>query len=529
MAFLDGHFQEQRREPSLGLPRRIHEAVAQSLPEHHGARRLAEMAQERQVEAGRTAQASLRIERIEMCKPMGEPRATGGNHLIRLTAAQQKTAPGIDRLRGIGRAHHAVTINEQPQRQIGPGGGAIRAQTPRRVGPIVAGTNGTGGKALRQHAAKVHMRRVLSMAIPQSDRQRQRMTPPPIRVGICGLGRSGRNIHARTIGQLAADFQVVAVHDIDAQRLAATAAELQATPHASFTALIGDPAVDLVVIASYNGFHAEQAAMALAAGKHTLCDKPIGLTAADVERLIHVAAASQRTFAPFQQRRYQADFQKVRDVIASGVLGRIHSIHIHWHGFKRRWDWQTSRATHGGALNNNGPHPIDHALELIGASEPHVWCIGERVLCSGDAEDHLQIVLSQPGHPTVMVELSDAIAYGQPRWVVSGSHGGLTGSDRALSWKWVDSTAMPPRPLDFASTPDRSYNSETLTWREDTWACDQDPVADCALAFYRDLARGLRSDGAPPIDPQSVLRNMVLLERCRAQIAAHMACTSARI
>lgn len=348
------------------------------------------------------------------------------------------------------------------------------------------------------------------------------MNTPPIRVGICGLGRSGRNIHADAIGKLGDDFRVAAVHDLDAARLAATAGELHATAHPTYAGLLADPAIDLVVVASYNGFHAEQAAMALAAGKHTLCDKPVGLTAADVDRLIAAAARAGRTFAPFQQRRYQADFQQVRRVIASGVLGRIHAIRINWHGFKRRWDWQTSRAMHGGALNNNGPHPIDHALELIGVPAPQVWCTGERILCSGDAEDHLQIVISEPGRPTVTVELSDAIAYGQPRWVVSGDRGGLAGSDRALGWKWVDWSAMPARPLDFSSTPDRSYNTEALTWHEESWACDQDPVADCALAFYRDLARGLRGDGAPPIDPASVRRNLALIERCRAQIAHHM-------
>ena len=348
------------------------------------------------------------------------------------------------------------------------------------------------------------------------------MNTSPIRVGICGLGRSGRNIHADTISKLGNDFRIVAVHDVDAARLAATAAELGATAHATYLGMLADPAVDLVVVASYNGFHVEQADMALAAGKHALCDKPIGLTAAHVERLIATAARTGRTFAPFQQRRYQADFQQVRQVIASGVLGRIHTIRIHWHSFKRRWDWQTSTAMHGGALNNNGPHPIDHALELIGVAEPHVHCLGERVLCSGDAEDHLQVTLSHPGRPTVTVELSDVIAYGQPRWVVSGDRGGLTGSDRALNWKWVDWASMPARPLDFASTPDRSYNNETLIWQEDSWTCAQDPVADSALAFYRDLAVGLRGDGKPPIDPLSVRRNFAVIERCRAQITAHM-------
>ena len=352
------------------------------------------------------------------------------------------------------------------------------------------------------------------------------MNLPRIRVGICGLGRSGRNIHAVAMGKLPEDFHIVAVHDLDQVRLAATAAELHATPHATYAGMLADPSVDLVIVASYNGFHPEQAAMAFAAGKHVLCDKPVGLTALDVERLIELAAANRRLFAPFQQRRYQSDFRKVREVIASGVLGRVHSIAINWHGFKRRWDWQTSRAMHGGCLNNNGPHPIDHALELIGVAEPDLFCVGERILSSGEAEDHIQVILSKPGHPTVTVQLTDAVAYGQPRWVVSGDRGGLTGTDQALTWKYVDWSTMPARPLEFASTPDRSYNSETLTWTEQQWECAEDSVAASALAFYRDLATSIHTNGPPPIDPRTVVRNFALIERCRERIAAHMAATA---
>ena len=82
---------------------------------------------------------------------------------------------------------------------------------------------------------------------------------------------------------------------------------------------------------------------------------------------------------------------------------------------------------------------------------------------------------------------------------------------------------MPPRPLEFASTPDRSYNGEPLTWHEERWEQAQDLVGDSAIAFYRDLARCLRVGGPPPIDPLSVRRNFAIIERCRAQITAHMA------
>lgn len=122
-------------------------------------------------------------------------------------------------------------------------------------------------------------------------------------------------------------------------------------------------------------------------------------------------------------------------------------------------------------MNNNGPHLIDHAMELFGDGEPGVWSDMRRCLCSGDAEDHLKIILRGPGKPTIEIELTDVVAYGQDCWLVCGTAGGLRGNAGGLEWKWVDWSTMPSRPLCLESTPDRSYNSGTLPWPRPSWPC----------------------------------------------------------
>jgi predicted dehydrogenase len=83
-------------------------------------------------------------------------------------------------------------------------------------------------------------------------------------------------------------------------------------------------------------------------------------------------------------------------------------IRIAWHGFKRRWDWQTLNEFGGGDLSNTGPHVIDHALQLLGEADPIVMCDLRNVLSSGDAEDHIKITLKAPGAPVVDIELTAA-------------------------------------------------------------------------------------------------------------------------
>lgn len=346
-----------------------------------------------------------------------------------------------------------------------------------------------------------------------------------IRVGISGLGRSGWSIHASALRTIPQKFKVVAVTDPIRERAEQAKRELGATPHESFEKLIADPAVELVVVAPPNPLHASQARQALQAGKHVLCEKPFGLTTADVDAMIAASVAAKRVLQPFQQRRFEPDFRKVKEICDSGLLGEIEFVRICWHAFKRRWDWQTMREKSGGTMNNNGPHLIDHALELFGGDqEPaEVWCDMKRCLCSGDAEDHFKLVLRGPGRPTVEVELSDVYAYAQDRWLVCGTRGGLRGDGNKLEWKWVDFSKMPPRPVDPNSTPDRSYNSEKLEWQTGSWVPAQAadtgsgaaPAPAPVLELYDGLYAAIREGKPQVITPQAVRKRVAILERAR--------------
>jgi len=345
----------------------------------------------------------------------------------------------------------------------------------------------------------------------------------PIRVGIAGFGRSGCGIHAQAFACLPGLYEVKAVFDPLEERRSPLPPGAEA--RTSFEALIADPEIELVVVASPNKWHARQARAALEAGKHVLCEKPFGFTTGDVDAMIAAAARAGRVLQPFQQRRYEADFNKVREICASGRLGQITFVRIAWHGFSRRWDWQTLRSFGGGQLYNNGPHLIDHALELFGPGEPEVWCDLRRSLASGDAEDEVQVVLRGENAPTIQIELRATAAFADDRWFVCGTAGGLRGDGRRLEWKWVDWSAMPARPVDERPTEGRSYNTEKLTWHEESWspAAHADagagaaPAAQPVLDLYTDLWRTIREGRPQAITPEAVRRRVAVMEACYRQ------------
>lgn len=280
-------------------------------------------------------------------------------------------------------------------------------------------------------------------------------------------------------------------------------------------ALLAAEQPDLVSIVTPDHLHAGLTVAAAQGGARAiLCEKPLATTLADADRMVAAAEQGDRVLTIFQQRRYNPDFVKVREVIESGVLGRIVQIRLTESRFTRRWDWQTLQKFGGGSLNNTGPHFLDMGLQLFGDAYPdQVFCHLDRTLTLGDADDHVKVVIHGNDAPTVDIEISSCCAYPPETWNVIGAQGGLAGSTKQLRWKWVDWDAQPPRTLDLAPTPDRSYNRDELTWQEAAWDIAND-ASPGYPAFYRELYETIRHGAPLAITPQSVRRVIWLQEEC---------------
>ena len=137
----------------------------------------------------------------------------------------------------------------------------------------------------------------------------------PLRAGIAGLGRSGWNIHAKTVLAMRDKFALAAVFDPAPGRRAEATAACGCKAYGDFEELIGDRALDLVVVASPNTFHTAHAIAAMRAGKHVVCEKPFAITTDDADRMIEVMEQSGRLLVPFQNRRYEPHLIKVKEVM----------------------------------------------------------------------------------------------------------------------------------------------------------------------------------------------------------------------
>lgn len=345
----------------------------------------------------------------------------------------------------------------------------------------------------------------------------------PIRVGIIGQGRSGRDIHG---AHLARDtrYRIVAVVDPLPERRERAIAEYGCEAHAEHRALLARDDLDLVVVAAPSKYHVPYTLEALQAGHNVLCEKPFASRVADVDRMIAASREAGKLLAVFQQSRFAPYFLKVQEVIRSGVLGEIVQVSISFSGFSRRYDWQTLRSEMGGNLLNTGPHPLDQALQLFGADAmPDVTCLMRHTTSCGDADDHVVLILSGQDHPIIHLEISSCCKYPASMYTVYGARGGLCGSAERLEWQWYDPQTAPE--VQLVTTPlckedgTPAYCSDRLDWQRDEWSMPEgaDLFGTMCEAFYSMLHRTL-TQGAPlEITPQQVRRQIAVIEECQRQ------------
>ena len=147
-----------------------------------------------------------------------------------------------------------------------------------------------------------------------------------VRVGLIGAGRIGQR-HALTLASQIPQAELVVIADVspEAARSAAEAVRIDRwTTDAE--AVIPDPAVDAVVIASSTATHAPLIAAAAGAGKDVFCEKPIAL---DLEATDAALAAVEGAGVRLQigfQRRFDKGYRRAKELIDSGALGRIEAI-----------------------------------------------------------------------------------------------------------------------------------------------------------------------------------------------------------
>lgn len=140
------------------------------------------------------------------------------------------------------------------------------------------------------------------------------------------------------------------------------------TAYGSYEELVKDPTIDAIYVATPHPAHHDNVILALDAGKPVLCEKPFAVNAGEAQAMVDAAAKNKVALMEAMWARFLPHYSKVREIVASGVLGPILSIHAD-HG-QRLADQNIPRLVEphlaGGALLDLGIYPISFAHMILG-------------------------------------------------------------------------------------------------------------------------------------------------------------------
>lgn len=191
-----------------------------------------------------------------------------------------------------------------------------------------------------------------------------------IGVGVAGTGFIGP---AHIEGLRRNGIQVLGLVENTPENARVKAAELGIPrPYDSFEAMLADPEVDIVHLATPNLLHHPQAKAALLAGKHVVCEKPLAMTSAESAELVKLAAETGRVNAINFNIRMYPMVQQARSLVQAGEIGDLFILQgsylQDWLLFPTDWNWRLEPGLGGSlrAVGDIGSHWLDLMTFITG-------------------------------------------------------------------------------------------------------------------------------------------------------------------
>ena len=315
--------------------------------------------------------------------------------------------------------------------------------------------------------------------------------------GLIGYGKAGRVFHAPLINSV----DGLHLHKIVEHR-----------GDDEVSALLADPEVELVVIATPNETHFDLGRRALLANKHVVIDKPFTVTSDAARQLIDLARERKRILTVFHNRRWEGDFLTIRRLLDRNALGRVVSFEARFDRFRNEAKlgaWRESSASGSGILYDLGSHLIDQALVLFGKPES-ITADVRRERDFGEASDAFDIWMR---YPRLRVSLTAGMLVRErtPRFTVRGTHAtfvkfGLDPQEAALA------AGGTPRDADWGKEPREQWGTLITDHGEEI----VETLPGSYQSFYENLRDVIAGRAELAVDPEQARDTIEISERAAA-------------
>lgn len=245
-----------------------------------------------------------------------------------------------------------------------------------------------------------------------------------INTGLLAYGMSGKLFHAPFLS-VHPGFNLSAVTERNEKKAQQDYPEI--TSYDSIDELLNDPAIDLVVVNTPNFSHYDYTRQALLKGKHVLVEKPFAATVEEAQALFDLSRETGKQVFVYQNRRWDSDYLAVKQVIDSGVLGKLAEVHIRFDRYRNTIGPKTFKeelvpAT--GLQYDLGAHLLDQVINLFGKPLNFYKILGLNRKGT-KVDDYFHFHLEYPDSLQVFVCSSMLVPNPQAAFVVHGEQGSL--------------------------------------------------------------------------------------------------------
>ncbi len=343
----------------------------------------------------------------------------------------------------------------------------------------------------------------------------------PIKIGIVGLGRAGAGFHVPDMLGMPEKYKIVAACDLIASRAEKVKEQCGCRVYASIEELLTDEEVEMVDIATRSVDHYAHACKAIAAGKDAMLEKPVCMNREELADLLTKANGEGQPRVFFRHnRRFEPAFNKMMEIVRSGILGHVFEIQMSEYGYQRRDDWQTISEFGGGQMLNWGPHLIDHALRFLGTPVASLVANNIHAAAGGDCEDHFSIRLTGENGRFITVAVSGSAALQNGRtYTAFGTRGAAVMHNNKIHLRYIDPAQALGPVVSAPGTPGAAFGT-TGTYEaavKPDWVEEDIDVASTHIGgiVLEHIYESYRNGAEYPIKDEEILSLMDVITRAK--------------
>lgn len=330
-----------------------------------------------------------------------------------------------------------------------------------------------------------------------------------IQVGLIGYGIAGQVFHAPIINAVP-KLKLSKVVERHSERSRDRYPWVEVIKNVD--ALFNDPTIDLVVIATPNSSHFELAQQALSARKHVVIDKPFTTSSTQAQQLIDLAQQNNCILSVHHNRRWDGDFQTVKQLVEQGHLGRLVEYEAHYDRFRNTLKpgaWRETPDLGSGILFDLGSHLVDQAQVLFGLPQAITADIRNQ-RTGAKADDYFEIGLDY-ADLKVILRAGMLVRELGPHFILHGTEGsfvkyGMDPQEAALR------QGLTPSEPDWGMEPQAQWGTLNTQIGNLHFHGQLETIRGCYQAFYQNIYQAIDHGAALAVQPEQARNTIRIIE-----------------